>query len=103
MEFCGNFTFEVSGNFTEPDARPSHGRLMGGRVEFWRKTCLSRKTVQRYVELSGFSKFFGEKMKKTLIMQCRDDKMRCSDGLQVATVAEVAQNCGRLVGYRVIK
>ncbi len=88
---CGCFAFT------------SHGRLMGGQVEFWRKTCLSRKTVQRYVELSGFSKFFGEKMKKTLIMQCRDDKMRCSDGLQVATVAEVAQNCGRLVRYRVIK
>ena len=51
----------------------------------------------------GFCKFFGKKMQKTLIMQCRDDKMRCSDGLQVATVAEVAQNCGRLVRYRVIK
>ena len=49
---CGCFAFT------------SHGRLMGGQVEFWRKTCLSRKTVQRYVELSGFSKFFGKKNAK---------------------------------------
>jgi hypothetical protein len=37
---------------------------MGGQVEFWRKTSLSRKTVQRYVEHLGFCKFFGEKMRK---------------------------------------
>ena len=71
-------------------------------MEFRQKTCLSRKTVQRYVNETGFCKFFGKKMQKTLIMQCRDDKMKCSDGLQVAIVAEVAQNCGRLVRYRVI-
>ena len=90
MEFCGNSDDGKSGSFTEPVARPKHGRLMGGQVEFWRKTCLSRKTVQRYVELSGFSKFFGEKMQKTLIMQCRDDKMGCSGWLKVAYVAQVA-------------
>ena len=65
VEFCGNFTFEVSVIFTEPVARPSHGRLMGGQVEFWRKTCLSRKTVQRYVNETGFCKFFlGKVLKK---------------------------------------
>ena len=80
VEFCGNFTFEVSVIFTEPVARPSHGRLMGGQVEFWWKTCLSRKTVQRYVELSGFSKFFSEKMQKTCILQCRDDKWGVQGG-----------------------
>ena len=61
VEFCGNSDGGESGNFTEPDARPSHGRLMGGQVEFWQKTCLSRKTVQRYDEHLGFCKFFGEK------------------------------------------
>ena len=50
---------------------------------FGRKTVPSQKTVQRYVELSGFSKFFSEKMQKTLIMQCRDDKMRCFYGLKL--------------------
>ena len=62
-----------------------------------------RFALQRYVELSGFSKLFGEKMQKTCILQCRDDKMRCFLWSQVAEVAEVAQNCGRLVRYRVIK
>ena len=65
VEFCGNFTFEVSVIFTEPVARPSHGRLMGGQVEFWRKTCLSRKTVQRYDEHLGFCKFLAKKVEKS--------------------------------------
>jgi len=41
---------------------------MGGQVEFWQKTCLSRKTVQRYVEHLGFCKFFGKKMQKKCIL-----------------------------------
>ena len=52
---CGCFAFT------------SHGRLMGGQVEFWRKTCLSRKTVQRYDEHLGFCKFFGKKMQEKCI------------------------------------
>ena len=54
--------------FTEPVARPSHGRLMGSRVDFWRKTSLSRKTVQRYGEHLPFSKYFRKKNEKKCIL-----------------------------------
>ena len=40
---------------------------MGGQVEFWWKTSLSRKTVQRYVNETGFCKFFGKKMQEKCI------------------------------------
>ena len=70
-EFGRNSVEGARGSFTEPVARPFEGRRMTYGVEFG-VFCFA---VQRYVELSGFSKFFGEKMQKTLIMQCSDDKM----------------------------
>ena len=78
-EFGRNSVEGARGSFTEPVARPFEGRRMTYGVEFG-VFCFA---VQRYVELSGFSKLFGEKMQKTCIVQCRDDKMRCFYGLKL--------------------
>ena len=45
------------------------------RWNFGGKPVYLEKTVQRYVNETGFCKFFGEKMQKTLIMQCSDNKI----------------------------